>query len=84
MLKYADGDHITVKTENNPVRFMLMAGRAVQRTHRSLWSLRNEHHRRDQTDVAGIAQRNVYQRVRMCSVVIQDAAREDVAGLHPA
>jgi len=26
MLKYADGDHITVKTENNPVRFMLMAG----------------------------------------------------------
>jgi redox-sensitive bicupin YhaK (pirin superfamily) len=26
MLKYTDGDHITVKTENNPVRFMLMAG----------------------------------------------------------
>jgi hypothetical protein len=26
MLKFADGDHITVKTENNSVRFMLMAG----------------------------------------------------------
>ncbi|MBK9926517.1 MAG: pirin family protein [Anaerolineales bacterium] len=26
MVKYADGDHITVKTENNTVRFMLMAG----------------------------------------------------------
>jgi len=26
MLKFNDGDHITVKTENNPVRFMLMAG----------------------------------------------------------
>jgi quercetin 2,3-dioxygenase len=26
MVKYNDGDHITVKTENNPVRFMLMAG----------------------------------------------------------
>ena len=26
MIKFADGDHITVKTENNPVRFMLMAG----------------------------------------------------------
>jgi quercetin 2,3-dioxygenase len=26
MLKFSDGDHITVKTENNPVRFMLMAG----------------------------------------------------------
>jgi hypothetical protein len=26
MLKFADGDHITVKTENNPVRFMLIAG----------------------------------------------------------
>ena len=26
MLKFADGDHIHVKTENNPVRFMLMAG----------------------------------------------------------
>ncbi len=26
MVKYADGDYITVKTENTPVRFMLMAG----------------------------------------------------------
>jgi redox-sensitive bicupin YhaK (pirin superfamily) len=26
MVNFADGDHITVKTENNPVRFMLMAG----------------------------------------------------------
>lgn len=26
MVKYNDGDHITVKTENNRVRFMLMAG----------------------------------------------------------
>jgi len=26
MLKFADGDHITVKTENNSVRFMLIAG----------------------------------------------------------
>ena len=26
LLKFADGDHITVKTENNPVRFMLIAG----------------------------------------------------------
>jgi len=26
MVKYADGDHINVKTENNSVRFMLMAG----------------------------------------------------------
>lgn len=26
MLKFSDGDHITVKTENHPVRFMLMAG----------------------------------------------------------
>ena len=26
MLKFNDGDHITVKTENNSVRFMLMAG----------------------------------------------------------
>ena len=26
MLKYADGDHITVKTENDSVRFMLIAG----------------------------------------------------------
>jgi redox-sensitive bicupin YhaK (pirin superfamily) len=26
MLKYNDGDHIHVKTENNPVRFMLIAG----------------------------------------------------------
>jgi redox-sensitive bicupin YhaK (pirin superfamily) len=26
MLKYADGDHITVKTENQAVRFMLIAG----------------------------------------------------------
>jgi redox-sensitive bicupin YhaK (pirin superfamily) len=26
MLKFEDGDHITVKTENNSVRFMLMAG----------------------------------------------------------
>ena len=26
LLKFNDGDHITVKTENNPVRFMLMAG----------------------------------------------------------
>jgi quercetin 2,3-dioxygenase len=26
MVRFADGDHITVKTENNPVRFMLMAG----------------------------------------------------------
>ena len=26
MLKFNDGDHITVKTENNPVRFMLIAG----------------------------------------------------------
>jgi len=26
LLKFSDGDHFTVKTENNPVRFMLMAG----------------------------------------------------------
>jgi quercetin 2,3-dioxygenase len=26
MIKYEDGDHILVKTENSPVRFMLMAG----------------------------------------------------------
>jgi len=26
MVKFSDGDHITVKTENNSVRFMLMAG----------------------------------------------------------
>jgi hypothetical protein len=26
MVKYSDGDHITVQTENSPVRFMLMAG----------------------------------------------------------
>ena len=26
LLKFSDGDHITVKTENNPVRFMLIAG----------------------------------------------------------
>jgi redox-sensitive bicupin YhaK (pirin superfamily) len=26
LLKFNDGDHFTVKTENNPVRFMLMAG----------------------------------------------------------
>ena len=26
MLKFNDGDHITVKTENNPVRFILIAG----------------------------------------------------------
>ncbi len=26
LLKFADGDRITVKTENNPVRFMLIAG----------------------------------------------------------
>jgi quercetin 2,3-dioxygenase len=26
MVKFNDGDHITVRTENNPVRFMLMAG----------------------------------------------------------
>jgi redox-sensitive bicupin YhaK (pirin superfamily) len=26
MIKYEDGDHIRVKTENNSVRFMLMAG----------------------------------------------------------
>ena len=26
LLKFNDGDHITVKTENNPVRFMLIAG----------------------------------------------------------
>ena len=26
MLKFADGDHITVNTENHPVRFMLIAG----------------------------------------------------------
>lgn len=26
MVKFNDGDHITVKTENDPVRFMLMAG----------------------------------------------------------
>ncbi|MGD8403457.1 MAG: pirin family protein [Anaerolineales bacterium] len=26
MIKYEDGDHIQVKTENSPVRFMLMAG----------------------------------------------------------
>ena len=26
MIKFNDGDHITVKTENNPVRFMLIAG----------------------------------------------------------
>ena len=25
-IKFSDGDHITVKTENNPVRFMLIAG----------------------------------------------------------
>ena len=26
LIKFADGDHITVKTENNPVRFMVIAG----------------------------------------------------------
>jgi hypothetical protein len=26
MIKYEDGDHIRVKTENSPARFMLMAG----------------------------------------------------------
>jgi redox-sensitive bicupin YhaK (pirin superfamily) len=26
LIKFADGDHIRVKTENNPVRFMLFAG----------------------------------------------------------
>jgi redox-sensitive bicupin YhaK (pirin superfamily) len=26
LLKFSDGDHIQIKTENNPVRFMLMAG----------------------------------------------------------
>ena len=26
LIKFGDGDHITVKTENNPVRFMLIAG----------------------------------------------------------
>jgi redox-sensitive bicupin YhaK (pirin superfamily) len=26
MLKFGDGDHLAVKTENNPVRFMLIAG----------------------------------------------------------
>jgi redox-sensitive bicupin YhaK (pirin superfamily) len=26
MLKFADGDHIDVKTENNSVRFMLISG----------------------------------------------------------
>ena len=26
MARFADGDHVTVKTENSPVRFMLMAG----------------------------------------------------------
>ena len=26
LIKFADGDHITVKTENNPVRLMLIAG----------------------------------------------------------
>ena len=26
LIKFADGDHITVKTENNPLRFMLIAG----------------------------------------------------------
>jgi redox-sensitive bicupin YhaK (pirin superfamily) len=26
MLKFEEGDHLTVKTENSPVRFMLMAG----------------------------------------------------------
>ena len=26
LVKFADGDHITVKTENNPLRFMLIAG----------------------------------------------------------
>src|SRR4026209_2083517 len=26
LIKFADGDHIIVKTENNPVRFMLIAG----------------------------------------------------------
>jgi redox-sensitive bicupin YhaK (pirin superfamily) len=26
LVKFADGDHMTVKTENNPVRFMLIAG----------------------------------------------------------
>src|SRR5215207_3640346 len=30
MVRFADGDHITVKTENNPVRFMLMAGAPFQ------------------------------------------------------
>jgi hypothetical protein len=30
MLKFADGDHITVRTENQPVRFMLMAGAPFQ------------------------------------------------------
>ncbi|HLO15528.1 MAG TPA: pirin-like C-terminal cupin domain-containing protein, partial [Anaerolineales bacterium] len=26
LLKFTDGDHIHIKTENNPVRFMLIAG----------------------------------------------------------
>jgi quercetin 2,3-dioxygenase len=26
LLKFADGDHIRIKTENTPMRFMLMAG----------------------------------------------------------
>ena len=30
LLKFSDGDHITVKTENNPVRFMLIAGAPFQ------------------------------------------------------
>jgi quercetin 2,3-dioxygenase len=30
MVRFADGDHITVKTENNPVRFMLIAGAPFQ------------------------------------------------------
>ena len=30
MLKFSDGDHITVKTENSPVRFMLIAGAPFQ------------------------------------------------------
>jgi redox-sensitive bicupin YhaK (pirin superfamily) len=30
MVRFAEGDHITVKTENNPVRFMLIAGAPFQ------------------------------------------------------
>ncbi|MBI5838614.1 MAG: pirin family protein [Chloroflexi bacterium] len=30
LVRFADGDHITVKTENNPVRFMLISGAPIK------------------------------------------------------